>query len=302
MTQIPDFGLRWPTPYTDLNQVLAELTRRLRAELGDTLIGVYLQGSFAVGDFDEASDVDMLFAVERDLDVEEVARLDALHAAVFALPIRWAKHIEGSYFPRAILRRWSSMPRDPPGGPPRSDDWADPGTGAPPRAYPLLYLNNGATSLVRSEHDNTQVVRWVTRQHGIALFGPPALDLIDIVEPAALKAEVRGFLLGLHPKWLSDPQAMESRWLPAFFVTWGCRVLQTLETGEVRSKKAATAWGRAALDPSWTEAIDDAWRVSREPIADRLLPADSAVISRAQAFLRHATALAGGDGESGHVR
>lgn len=292
MTQDLSFGPDWPTPYADLNKVLAELTRRQRAAFGDNLIGVYLQGSFAVGDFDLASDVDLLFAVDRDLSPAEIETADALHAAIFQMPIRWARHLEGSYIPRAILRRWSPTPRDPPGEAPRPDDWQDPETGAPPRGYPVLYLNNGATHLVRSEHDNTLVVRWVTREHGVPLFGPPARDLIDPVDPEALKTEVRAGLLDLNARWIEDPAALAERWLPAFFVTWACRILQTLETGEVRSKKAATAWGKAALEKAWADTIEDAWSVSREPIEDRLMPADAAEIGRAQDFLRYARALA----------
>jgi hypothetical protein len=56
-------------------------------------------------------------------------------------------------------------PREPPGAAPRARDWLDEGTGARgPRAYPFVYLDHGARSLVRSEHDDTQVVRWSLRE------------------------------------------------------------------------------------------------------------------------------------------
>ena len=47
-----------PTPVSDLNAVLAELLREMRAALGEDLAALWLQGAFAVGDFDEHSDVD----------------------------------------------------------------------------------------------------------------------------------------------------------------------------------------------------------------------------------------------------
>ena len=42
-----------PTPHADLNGVLHEFVTRNQAALGDNFIGAYLQGSLAVGDFDQ---------------------------------------------------------------------------------------------------------------------------------------------------------------------------------------------------------------------------------------------------------
>lgn len=159
-----------PTPFDELNAVLAEFVRALSALLGDSLIGAYLQGSFAVGDFDERSDVDFMIVTRKDITESNLPALQALHAVIYERPSRWAQHLEGSYAPAAALKQWAETPRDPPGLPPRPSSWVDPGTsGSPPRVYPFLFLKNGANALVRSEHDNTRVVRWVTREKGIVL-------------------------------------------------------------------------------------------------------------------------------------
>ena len=47
-----------PTPFSDLNAVLRELVTSAQAALGENFLAAYLQGSFAVGDFDADSDVD----------------------------------------------------------------------------------------------------------------------------------------------------------------------------------------------------------------------------------------------------
>ena len=52
-----------PTRFSDLNQLLTDLTTSVRLRLGDNFVGVYLQGSFAVGDADEDSDVDFMVAI-----------------------------------------------------------------------------------------------------------------------------------------------------------------------------------------------------------------------------------------------
>ena len=181
-----------PTPYGDLNAVLAQLVEGARTLLGDNFVGAYLQGSFALGDFTEFSDCDFIVVTARDIRLDELPPLQALHAAIQALPYAyWRTGLEGSYAPAPILRRWSETPRDPPGEP-RGPEWGDPGTsGSPPRAYPFWYLDHGSKTLVRSEHDNTQVVRWCLREKGVVLAGPHPRELVDPVPPTALRAEVR---------------------------------------------------------------------------------------------------------------
>ena len=134
-----------PTPYDALNAVLDTFVGRARELLADNFIGAYLQGSFALGDFDEKSDVDFLIAVARDIADADVLALNALHTAIHDFPKPWGHRLEGSYIPTAILRRLTESPRDPPGAPSRPPAWVDPGTGGtPPRVYPLLFLDHGA--------------------------------------------------------------------------------------------------------------------------------------------------------------
>src|SRR6478735_2122255 len=63
------------TPYTELNSVLEELVTSVRSALGDAFVGAYLQGSFAVGDFDQHSDVDFIIVVKEELSDDFVAAL-----------------------------------------------------------------------------------------------------------------------------------------------------------------------------------------------------------------------------------
>src|SRR5258708_13769883 len=118
------------TPSAGLDAVLAHLTDKVRAILGDNLVGLYLQGSFAVGDADEMSDCDFMVAIARDLTADERAELQAMHAAIHDLPHEpWRHRLGGAYAPVDIMRRQSPEPRDPPGDPPRPH-WARPSISA----------------------------------------------------------------------------------------------------------------------------------------------------------------------------
>jgi predicted nucleotidyltransferase len=67
--------------------------------LGADFVGAYLQGSFALGDFDRHSDVDFIVVVEDNLTPTQVGALQVMHDKVYVLDSEWAKHLEGSYFP-----------------------------------------------------------------------------------------------------------------------------------------------------------------------------------------------------------
>src|SRR5258706_13433435 len=94
-----------PTPDPELNAVLRELVTSAQAVLGDNFIAAYLQGSFAVGDWDNDSDVDFLIAIDHDVSEADLPALQAMHGRIYDLDSDWAKHLEGSYFPIALLKR-----------------------------------------------------------------------------------------------------------------------------------------------------------------------------------------------------
>lgn len=290
MTEIqnPRAPTRQPTLLPALNTVLANLVERVAGLLGDNFVGAYLQGSLAIGDFDDQSDVDLMIVVAEDIAEADLPALQDLHAKLFAeLAAPWGQKVELSYFPATVLKRWSATPRDPPDAEPRPTSWVDPGTGlSPPRAYPLLYLDIGAKSLVRSEHDNTRVVRWTARERGIVLAGPDPRELIDVVTPIALRAEVRGSMQGLAAKCLADPSMMKQRWTQAFFVTLFCRMLHTLSTGEITSKRAASAWALEAFALRWRALIQRAMAARAEPLEMRLSPSSRADVDETLAFIR----------------
>lgn len=277
------------TAYPELNLVLEHLLAGAQAALADNFVGAYLQGSFAVGDYTPYSDCDFIVVTHEDLTPGQLAALQALHKEIHRLPAPyWRNGLEGSYAPAAILRRWSTEPRDPPGAP-RAKDWGDPGmSGAPPLAYPFWYLDHGSDTLVRSEHDNSQVVRWCLREKGVVLAGPDPATLVDPVSPAALKAEVRRTMdlclaVGLEPMHLVAWQA--------FWVGLFCRILHTMETGTVTSKKAAMTWAEAALDPRWSGLIARA-RALRKGHESAGAPADPGEVEATRAFVAYAVAYA----------
>ena len=137
-----------PTRYEELNDVLATFLTRVQEVLGESFCGAYLQGSFALGDADEHSDVDFIVVTQNEVTEPQASRLQAMHERLYRLESPWARHLEGSYISKEKLRR------------------------VDPSRAPLVYLDNGASQLGRDNHCNTAVVRWTLREHGVVLAGP----------------------------------------------------------------------------------------------------------------------------------
>jgi hypothetical protein len=219
-----------PTRFAELNELLDQLLLGVRSILGENFVGAYLQGSFALGDADLYSDCDFLVVVAGRLAPVQERRIRELHAAIPARPDHWAHHLEGSYAPRDELHSLASLGKK----------W--------------LFVDHGHREMEWSTHCNTEVVRWVLREHGLTLAGPDPKALVDEVQPDVLRArmrqEVHDFLPGMLT-WIKLDSPLAQR----YAVTTLCRILYTLEAGQVASKRASLLWAKDNLDPRWRGLI-----------------------------------------------
>lgn len=239
-----------PTPYPQLSFVLQQFVAGVRVALGDSFLGAYLQGSFAVGDFDQHSDVDFIVAVSDEPSERRVRALGELHERIYRLDSPWAQHLEGSYFPAALLRTTEE------------------------RGKPLWYLDHGSRSLERSTHCNTTLVRWVLREHGVALAGPSPATLVDPITVAALRREIGDTIRTWGQDILERPERYRNRYYQGFIVLNYSRMLHDLVAGCPGSKKAGAAWAKTTLDPCWRPLIDRAWGCRPNPVFAVREPAD----------------------------
>src|SRR5689334_8314974 len=97
----------WLSLPQDVAGILKLLLAGLEQALRSNLVGAYLRGSLALGDFIPAtSDVDVLTVTERPVSVAEFAALAALHAQLAASPNPYGNRMEMAYIDRAALRRF----------------------------------------------------------------------------------------------------------------------------------------------------------------------------------------------------
>lgn len=253
----------FPTTYEELNQVLVELVSRIEKILVDNFIGAYLQGSFAVGDYDVHSDVDFIIVVEEELSEKHIHALQVMHERIYCLDSRWAQHLEGSYFPKEVLRHYSQLDKE------------------------LWYLDNGARSLIKSDHCNTIVVRWVVRENGVTLAGPSPRILVDPIPVEKLRMEIMEVITSWGQEIIDNPDRYNNQFYQGFIVLNYCRMLHDLREGFPGSKLAGAEWAKINLDSSWVSLIDRAWDGRPNPALSVRQPSDPKDFKRTLKFVKY---------------
>jgi len=251
-----------PTPHPEVNELLDAVTAGLREILGDQLVSIYLFGSATTGDFDRESDVDVVVVTADTIEGETFAALQAMHARIATIDSWCATQLEVSYIPRRAIRRYN--PAD--ALHPRLDRGRD---------ETLHMMRHGADWVVQ---------RHLIRERGLTLLGPTPAMLVDPVSPD----DLRRAMVELLPEWLApmleNPPDVRTRGYQSFIVLSICRVLYTLEHGEVASKSAAARWGEETLHARWTPLIRGAWIGRQDPDA----APRAADLSETWAFIRYA--------------
>jgi hypothetical protein len=236
------------TPYPELDAFLADFTGSVRDILGATFVGVYVQGSFALGAGDLHSDCDVIVATTVLPGGPAEAALRTLHDEIPTRPGFWTKHLEGSYADIASLRGVDGL------------------------GVPWLFCDHGHRELSWDTHCNSAHTRWILRHRGITIAGPPIAELVDDVPPAAMRAAARAAL----PDVLAGIRTwapFEVAWTQRYIVSTYCRVLYSLHTAGVASKRGALEWARDNLDPRWRPLL-------AQVMADRALGWDAAQAPR----------------------
>jgi hypothetical protein len=232
-----------PTPHPDVNALLEGLLQRVQAILGDRLVGMYLDGSLANGDFDQASDIDFVAVTSDDITDDVFLALQAMHDQIAASDSRFAHDLEGFYISQTALRRYD-----------------------PAQARHINIERGPGERLKKVTLDAAWMVHLhIMRERGITLAGPPARMLIDPVSPDDLRLAMLSVLPGWAAHILSHPERMSHRGSQSYIVLSLCRALYTLHNGTVVSKQAAAGWALESLDERWVGLIERALAGRHDP-------------------------------------
>ena len=227
-------------PYPELREVLNTFVDKITAELRENLVGIYLVGSIASGDFDLDSDVDFLVVTNTELTESNMKSLQDIQIKIHDIDCYPAKHLEGSYLSINDLNDLSAVGEKK-----------------------LYYFDNGSTVYEQSTHDNKWHVRWILRERGITLIGRKPETILQSIPMNELFEETTTTMLQEMKVFEDEIRRRASFWNSrfgqSFAVLTYCRMLHTLHTGTVQSKKAGMKWAKQFVDPKWAKIIDQAW-------------------------------------------
>jgi hypothetical protein len=261
--------------YPELASVLHRFVARVQSALGSNLIGAYLVGSLATGEFDRDSDVDFLVLTKLELRQADVKSLEAIHRDVHALGSYPAEHLEGSYLPAELLDRPDAV-----------------------GVEPVWYVDNGSTSLVLSIHDNRWHVRWILRERAVIMTGPDPKAFLPPISMEVLRGEAASSIQELAGRFIAELDRpigwFNTRFGQSFAVLTCCRMLQTCASGIVASKLSAVKWAERSVDPGWCGLIREAWMERRDArLGEKLRqPAGRSAMHETAKFLAYAVSLA----------
>lgn len=229
-------------------------------------MAAYLFGSATRGDFDRESDIDVVVVTTDNLPDGILARLQQMHTRIAALDSPFATQIEVSYIPAKAMRRYD--PTDV--------------------RHPRLDRGRGEMLHIMSHDADWVVQRHLIREHGVVLLGPPTETVIDPVSGEDMKRAMRELLEEWLAPLVERPPAVRTRGYQSFIVLSTCRILYTLDRGDVVSKRAAALWSEETLHSRWRALIRGAWAGRQNPDP----PPRGEDIVETWSFIRHALEIA----------
>jgi Aminoglycoside adenylyltransferase, C-terminal domain/Nucleotidyltransferase domain len=234
-----------PTDDPEINAVLSKVLSGARGILGDHFVGMYLDGSLAIGSFEpDKSDLDFVVVTNADVSADTFAALKTMHARIATGASKWARELEGSYISQHALRHDRR-----------------------PAAHPYIDRGSGL-AMVHPESGYWPIHRHVLREHGVVLAGPLPRTLIDPVSPEELREAVRGILREWWKPMLVDGPLLRNSFYRCYAVLTMSRMLYTIRHGAIVTKPIAARWAQDAVDSRWTSLIRSALAWSPEEPPD----------------------------------
>jgi hypothetical protein len=224
------------TPYPAINTLLTEWAEGLKRQHSKKIVGLYLSGSLAYGDFvPDRSDIDLQAVVRSAFVEDELRSVEQLHKEIERRYPQWANRIECSYVPLELMRELT-----------------------PPRT-PRPWWGFGTLYAAAPAGNEWIINHYLLSKHGIAIEGP---DFNELIPPIDLHSVRQASARDLFEEWM--PRIDDAAWLSnshyqSYLVLNLCRILHTVVHCQPGSKKSAGEWAKTRY-PQWKNLIEEAER------------------------------------------
>lgn len=215
------------TAIEEVNDMIELLVTEIKKVLDDQIVGMYLHGSLALGDFNpNSSDIDFFVVTDSMLSRDIVDSLEKMHNRINTCNNKWVDYLDVSYVPKGLLNS-----KEPP---------------VEPRPYV------SGRNFYLAEYGNEWILeRFVIREYGIVIYGPSPETLICPIS----STELQDASLEILNEWWAPMLVNTSRLQDSTYQVYGiltmCRILYMFKHGTLVSKKAAAEWGQSTLNQRW---------------------------------------------------
>jgi hypothetical protein len=229
--QLDDQG--HPTQYPDVNTVIHLFQKQAQAILKQRMVGLYLHGSLATGDFNpNSSDIDFVVVTSEPVSDELLPALADLHTRLAASGLKWATRLEGAYIAKQALRYYE------------------------PEKTTCAWLGADGHFAKEPLGNDWVIQSYVIREQGVVVSGPNPKTLVNPNLPEDLRRAELATLCGWWAPQLENSFRLRSPEYQAYAVLTMCRALYTLQFGAVASKPVAARWAQAELGECWVPLIE----------------------------------------------
>jgi predicted nucleotidyltransferase len=223
-----------------VDELLPALLAGIQTALGPGLLGAYLYGSIATGDFDvDVSDLDLLVVAETAVNDDAFQRLAGVHNAIVAGWPEWDDRLDIDYVSKEALATFRDHPSQ---------------IAVITPGEPFGHKLAGADWLLNW---------YMVQERGITLIGPPPVTFIGRISRDEFVENVHSYAA----EWKTRVLRVGSQKEEAYVVLTMCRALYAQRKGEQSSKRSAAAWASEAVPEyapliAWAVAARDNWRSS----------------------------------------
>jgi hypothetical protein len=223
-----------PTSDPTVHRIVVTIRNAIVDATEPTLVGLYVYGSLATGDFEpDVSDIDLIAVLTDVPDERLVSQLRNMHARFGEANPEWDDRIEVDYVSVRGL----------------ADCRTDTAT--------IARISPGEPLHVVEAGRDFLLDWYPARQVGVSVLGPPLGSLIPPIPEAEYLQEVRSYLASFARRFDDDASPGSQ----AYAILTMCRGLATLRSGDGPSKREAADETKREF-PRWSDLIDRAlgWR------------------------------------------
>lgn len=220
--------------------IINDLIAHLKLTLNDNLVGVYLYGSLATGEFvEDQSDIDLLMVLRDETSQKLFDSLISLHRQFNTEHESWQKRIDVAYVSQAALQNFQTKP------------------------YKTIVSDGqGLLEIVDAPH--YYLIDWYkVQEHGLPLYGPEVSQIM----PPITTNELRQTIYDYMQTYSESVKNAERRGVQAYTIVTLCRSLYAYKFAKHVSKKFGSQWAIGEY-PQWRELTQSGLSWSRNQKED----------------------------------